>query len=448
MKRLFAVLFVFGVLFAALGNAYAINYAFDALKYPGALKTHAMDINDSGSIVGYYERTPDDPSDGRFYLGFLLKGSTWTTLDLSDTRESTLPNGINNYDWIVGSKFHFDLYGFTWGFGHEEWLYACPGWDGFTVHFYDVNDAGLIIGACGSTFFGSDGMGGFSFDGTSYNMFTAPDGSHPIPVDINNQGIIIATSENSSYYINGDTWYTLSYPGATSTSVTAINNLGVIVGQYTDSYGKIRAFRYNGTSWTSGNYPGAIETVASDINDKGVVIGTYRDENGESHGYSFVNGVWSRVDYPGATRTTANLINNNGWIVGSFTKDGQEGQFLAKPITTVKIDIKPNNSSNYINYRDTGTVSVAVLGSYSFRPFNVLDRTSLTFGRTGDESSLSSCSTTRYDVNHDGYADMVCGFSIPRTGFTCGDTSGTLKGKKTDGNPIEGKSYVRIKGCK
>ncbi len=315
-----------------------------------------------------------------------------------------------------------------------------------------MNDQGIFVGSSLSWVPGFGGYQGFSFDGTTYTWLKPP-WLEPFdegfwPSYINNQGTIVGQVASDWFSVRGNIWTLLEYPGSAKTDVSEINNLGVIVGQWTDSAGKTHAFRYNGISWISGDYPGAIETRAYDINDKGVIVGTYVDTNGQQHGFSYVNGVWSRIDYPGAAETTARLINNNGWIVGSFTKDGQEGQFLAKPVTSVMIDIKPNNNSNHINYRDAGTVAVGILGSYSFRPFNVLDTTSLTFGRTGDEASLSSCSTTRYDdVNYDGYADIICKFSIPAAGFICGDTSGTIKGKKTDGNPVEGKSYVRITGC-
>lgn len=448
MKRLCIIsIFLVSILAVTVSATSAVNYSFEALEFPGALRTYAMDINDSGAITGYYQRSLDGEYDYRFYLGFHLRGSAWTTLDLSINGNSTHAYGVNNHDWIVGSQEHPDEYGFTWGFGHVG-DYICPGYGGHTMRFHDVNDAGIIIGSCGTNFWGGYITGGFIFDGTSYLMLTAPDGSHPIPIDINNQGIAIATFENSSYYINGDIWHTLSYPGATKTNATAINNLGTIVGNYTDSVGRIHGFILNGIIWKSGNYPGAIETIAYDINDKGLIVGSYKDAEGKSHGFSYINGAWSRLDYPGATDTFARLVNNSGLIVGSFTKDGLEGEFLATPITTVVIDIRPWNIFNQIYYKDPGTLQVAILSNRTFKAYDVLDLNSLTFGRTGDEASLTSCSSRHYDVNFDGYADLICTFTLPEAAFQCGDSAGILKGKKKDGLPIEGKSYVRMIGCR
>jgi hypothetical protein len=70
--------------------------------------------------------------------------------------------------------------------------------------------------------------------------------------------------------------------------------------------------------------------------------------------------------------------------------------------------------------------------------------TSLTFGRTGDETSLDFCNSTLEDVNGDGLLDVVCHFNTMATGFLLGDTQGVLKGKTRSGVPIKGTDSVRI----
>ncbi|MHB8108715.1 MAG: Calx-beta domain-containing protein [Syntrophorhabdaceae bacterium] len=359
MKKSIAVLFIFGILFATLGNVYAVTYSFEALHYPGAIKTYVTDINDSGSIVGYYERIPDNEWDRRYTLGFILKGSTWTTLDLSDTQQSTYPQGINNKDWVVGYKDHSDIYGFTWGFGNP-WLYSCPGYDGHFSGFYDVNDSGLIIGSCGSLL----GCAGFSFDGTSYNMFQLPDGSCGTPVGINNQGKIISRSETISYYFDGIVWKEVWYPNSQSTAAYAINNQNWIVGSYTNVYGKSRGFSHNGlTYYGSGNYPGAVETWSVDTNDQNMIVGHYMDSYGKIHGYSLMNSVWSSIDYPGSSETKALFVNNLGFIVGSYVKNGEEGYFLAKPTAKPTVTIVATDPTATEAGPTTGTITIYRTGS-------------------------------------------------------------------------------------
>jgi hypothetical protein len=73
-----------------------------------------------------------------------------------------------------------------------------------------------------------------------------------------------------------------------------------------------------------------------------------------------------------------------------------------------------------------------------------VNRTSLTFGRSGDEESLAFCTRSAEDVNGDGLLDLVCHFQTQQTGFQASDTEGILKGQTMDGTPIEGRDAVRI----
>jgi hypothetical protein len=110
------------------------------------------------------------------------------------------------------------------------------------------------------------------------------------------------------------------------------------------------------------------------------------------------------------------------------------------PIIAANIDIKPKKI-NLKNNKDT--ITVAILSTADFNAPNVVDQTSLTFGRTGDEKSL--CSVTKpKDVNHDGILDMVCMFYTVLTGFEAGDLKGVLKGNTVNGSPILGSDSVRV----
>ena len=120
---------------------------------------------------------------------------------------------------------------------------------------------------------------------------------------------------------------------------------------------------------------------------------------------------------------------------------------LLNGITTtmqVSIDIKPGSTVNPIRLSSLGTIPVAILSTADIDAPAEVDRTSLTFGRTGDEQSLASCSTLVQDVNWDGLPDLVCRFKTRLTQFKIGDTVGVLKGQTLDGALIEGSDAVRI----
>jgi hypothetical protein len=113
-------------------------------------------------------------------------------------------------------------------------------------------------------------------------------------------------------------------------------------------------------------------------------------------------------------------------------------------VIEVDIDIKPGSDPNAINPKSRGVIPVAILSSADFDATTEVDRSSLTFGRTGDEDSLVRCSPGGEDVNGDGLPDLVCHFSTQAAGFQSGDTEGILKGMTVNGVPIVGSDSVKI----
>jgi hypothetical protein len=131
-------------------------------------------------------------------------------------------------------------------------------------------------------------------------------------------------------------------------------------------------------------------------------------------------------------------IPREGYGVSS-TEGGDPTMFIP-----VALDIQPGDTPNSIQSRKSGKIPVAIMSTPTFSAPNRIaaDALSLTFGRTGDEPSLVSCS--REDVNRDGSIDLVCQFSATLAGFRVGDTVGVLKGKTREGTPIMGMDTVRI----
>jgi serine protease len=129
---------------------------------------------------------------------------------------------------------------------------------------------------------------------------------------------------------------------------------------------------------------------------------------------------------------------------GTATVDIGAFEAPSPSVRPVGIDILPRITPNRISLRRDRTVAVAVLSEAGFNASTVVDRTSLTFGRTGDEHSLASCAKNPMDVNGDGRRDLVCQFSVQQTGFQLGDTVGILRGRTVGGVAIEGRDSVLI----
>ncbi len=177
-----------------------------------------------------------------------------------------------------------------------------------------------------------------------------------------------------------------------------------------------------------------------------LVQSTYLGGTGQEIGFSiavsggmvYVAGITFSTNFPDTTGGAQSVYGggDNDGFVGLLSGD-------LKPLLTINIDIQPNQ----INPKSKGKIPVAILSTSDFNSPSQVDQKLLTFGRTGDEKSLAFCGGAE-DVNGDGLLDLVCHFNTQETGFTCGDTLGTLKGKTNDGIHIEGSDSIRINPCK
>jgi hypothetical protein len=115
----------------------------------------------------------------------------------------------------------------------------------------------------------------------------------------------------------------------------------------------------------------------------------------------------------------------------------------------VTLDIKPGADPNKVNPDSHGRLPVAILSTADFHAATEVDRSSLGFGKTGEEYSLVTkrrkgapmCSSE--DVNADGLADLVCRFDVQRTGISRGDVRAFLGGRTVEGLPIAGAGPIR-----
>ncbi len=145
--------------------------------------------------------------------------------------------------------------------------------------------------------------------------------------DINDKGQTVGNDfAGDGFFINNKNRATeIRCPGDQtdnhSTTVSAINNTGQIVGSCTDG-----AFvRDRNGNITILNFPGADGTVASGINDIGDVVGQYWGSSfGQGlqrfHGFIWRNGVYTNIDaqFPEAMFTSLWGINNAGQIIGTY----------------------------------------------------------------------------------------------------------------------------------
>lgn len=107
--------------------------------------------------------------------------------------------------------------------------------------------------------------------------------------------------------------------GAMETDSYAVNNAGVIAGDYIDASGTQHGLILDGTMVTSFDGPSGSSSIAAyGINSSNTVAGWYLDSNGVPEAFVYANGTFTPVAYPKATYTEADGLNDNGWVVGLY----------------------------------------------------------------------------------------------------------------------------------
>jgi probable HAF family extracellular repeat protein len=158
---------------------------------------------------------------------------------------------------------------------------------------------------------------------------------------------------------SGGAYTTIDPPGSFTTTVTAINAKGQIVGSYQESGGgPEHSFVYSGGTYTILNVPGGTDTTADSINNKGQIVGSYLDGSGQQHGFVYSGGTYTTIDPSGiGSGPNAFSINNSGQIVGPYFGNGTEHGFLANP-------------AGHQRAPDSADIGIALLNQYAAAGFH------------------------------------------------------------------------------
>ena len=117
---------------------------------------------------------------------------------------------------------------------------------------------------------------------------------------------------------------------------------------------------------------------------------------------------------------------------------------MTPAVKQVAIDVKPGNDEwAPINPKSQGKIPVALLSSVDFNAM-LADQSSLTFGATGTEASLSHCNKQGRDVNGDGRLDLICHFHTAKTGFSHDHAEGKMQGRlATSKAEFQGRGFLK-----
>lgn len=219
-----------------------IRYSNGGVKYylaPKSFSTLFRGRNDGGVSVGTYS-TQGTASIAK---GFVLSGSTFTSIVHPKSVLGTTLTGINKFNSIVG--WYLDAAENAHGFKR----YSNGGLTGINypgaqaTYANAINDAGTIVGS-----------------------YTASNGTL------------------HGFIYHGNQWATLDYPNTTGTELFGISNTGVILG-LDHSLEQGRAFMYTSGGFKTIAVPGAFSTQANGIAPGGQLITGTTNLTGDQTGW-------------------------------------------------------------------------------------------------------------------------------------------------------------------
>ncbi len=193
---------------------------------------------------------------------------------------------------------------------------------------FGINSKGDIVGGYGpmppAGYFETTG---YWLKGNTYRTLAYPGAAYSAPLGLNDKRVIIGfydllgDQNFRGYQYKGAEFTTIDYPGAPSTGPLAINNSGEVIGIYVDSSGIQHGFTLKDGVYATIDVPNSYDTEPLGINSTGVIVGDYYDSDNIQHGFVYQNNQFTSVDYPGVTNTVLSGINDVGDIIGHYGDD-------------------------------------------------------------------------------------------------------------------------------
>jgi len=273
-------------------------YEYTQVDVPGAVFTGLFAINSRGQTVGFYV-------DGTGTAHGFLRNVDGSIITIDYPGAIFIAaNGINSEGDVVGRWD--DASGITHSFRRTSQgtitsfdpLAPCVATTEASAA-HGINDWGDIVGRC------------FDAGGKELGWLLRHDGSFAILDDpsfqtadgwaIDNSGVVVGDYSDADGFVHGFTWTeadgfaTLDFKN-NMTGLRAINQRGTISGIYFDGltlHGFLRL--KNGTD-VKIDPPGSVETDTAVVNNSGTIAGAYSDADFNGHGYIAIAAAPGRPD--------------------------------------------------------------------------------------------------------------------------------------------------------
>jgi uncharacterized membrane protein len=245
------------------------NGRFTDLVFAGHSSVFPSGINDSGAVVGY-------SADGCF----IQSGGSVRAIALPNSRSCAVRH-LNNSGMMVGWYVTTDhgQYGFVVSGDGVFKQIRIP--DCISTGAEGINNKGQVVGSCTEV----QGVSGFMLDtGGQVTRFSAPQATSTFPRGINDAGVIVgdyyaANQHRSFMYANGK-FSVIDFEECANVEARAINDSRLITGVCSALGGRPRleGFLFDVTRGEvrTFSFPGASSTTPSAINNKGQIVGHWQ----------------------------------------------------------------------------------------------------------------------------------------------------------------------------
>jgi probable HAF family extracellular repeat protein len=242
-----------------------------------AVSTEANALNDNDVVAGTWSHLINANS---FETGGFLRYTSGQIVPISVANMPyTYLNGINDSGTVVGyyqnSEGNASAKGLVWSNGvfsnlqYPDSVYTMP---------YAINKSGEIVGWYAV---GTNPGAAFLYSNGQFTSISYPGAFSTTAMGINNSGEIVGYWEDSNLnqygftYING-TFQSFSYPGQDHTYFTGVNDAGVIVGYYLQDVPYLtEGFVYKNAQFYLVNIPDASASEVLGINQRGDISGVF-----------------------------------------------------------------------------------------------------------------------------------------------------------------------------
>ena len=337
-----------------------LQHGLHELRFPDSVSTEGWNINQDGSVVGYY-----DTVDGRRH-GFIARLAEDTVPEVSTetvvssvashyTYESIDVPGVDFLALTASTDFE-DYAGYTKsadgekivGFTFIDGVFTTYDFPGSrNTYFYALGNNGNVAGHYEDSEGRHRGIVLEAGELREYNF--------PGAVETEIYGISDATGALTGNFIDvsgvrrgfsGEA--IIEFPGASATYADFVSSVGNLVGSYVDAEGiyhtYLRAPNGSFSSFSLPNTAGLDYFFLHGISDTGVAVARGKAVGDVPRTYVGVsNRELYEIHFPSSVSTEGWNINQDGSVVGHYdTLDGRRHGFIARPANKVRSDYFAN----------------------------------------------------------------------------------------------------------